>query len=220
MSKIDDIKAKISGLRAQLAEKADKIAPLKAWREKRALAASAGPTPANPLSLGSIYRDGGTGTRLQVLAFYLFLAVALVCAGSLLKKMAGKMRSSAAHEQMVSDISHGLSETKRKKEEEAQMLSLGQFTTNVYMGNVEPKIMSIDLYVRVSDPQTAAAVNDRNEVFREKTMDVLNALFSEKVDLMQEEGKAVARERVREALNTVSKPGKVEEVFIHNFIAQ
>lgn len=220
MSKLDDIKAKIAGIRVQIAEKADKIAFLKSWREKRAQTAPSAPKPADPLSLGSIYREGGTSTRLQVLAFYLFLAVALVSAGSLLKKMSGKMRSSVAHEQMVTDISHGLSETRRKKEEEAQLIALGQFTTNVYVGDGETKTMSIDLYVRVSDPQTAAMINDRNEVFREKTMDALNAMFTEKVDLMQEEGKALARERVRAALNTVSKPGKVEEVFIQNFIAQ
>jgi len=221
MSKLDDLKAKVSGVRATLAEKADKIAFLKKWRESHAATPKAGPKPEDPLSLGVIYRDGGTGTRFQVLAFYLFLVVAVVSAGSLVKKMAGKMRSSAEHDKMVNDISHGLTVTKERKEAEAQMLSLGQFTTNVFVhGADEPKLMNIDLWVRVSDPQTAATINDRNEVFREKTMDVLHALYVEHVSPLEEAGKVSAKERILEALNRVTKPGKVEEVFIQNLVVQ
>jgi flagellar basal body-associated protein FliL len=220
MSKLDDIKAKIAGIRAQLGEKADKIAFLKSWREKRTQAAAAGPKSADPHSLGAIYREGGTGTRLQVLAFYLFLIVAVVSAGSLVRKMGGKMRTSAEHEKMVTDISHGLAETKHRHEEEAQLISLGQFTTNVYSENQSEKMMTIDLYVRVSDPQTGTMVNDRNEAFREKTGDALSSLYNEKVELLTEHGKDVAKERIRATLNQITKPGKVDEVFIQNLIVQ
>ncbi|MGZ3651570.1 MAG: flagellar basal body-associated FliL family protein [Bdellovibrionota bacterium] len=221
MSKLDALKEKLDGLRTQLREKTDKIAFIRSWRENRAKKLAAPPKPEDPHSLSAIYREGGTGTRLQVLAFYLFLVVAIVSAGSLIKKMAGKMQNSAAHEKMVTDFSHELAESKRKHEEDAQLLSLGQFTTNIYVGPPEEsKMMSIDLWIRVSDPQTAGIVNDRNEVFREKTIDALNSLFQEKVNLLQEEGKKAARERVREALNTALKAGKVEEVFIQNLIVQ
>jgi flagellar basal body-associated protein FliL len=220
MSKLDDIKAKIAGLRTQLGEKADKIAFIKSWREKRSVVASAGPKAADPHSLSTIYREGSTGTRFQVLAFYLFLVVAVISAGSLVKKFAGKMRTSAEHEKMVTDISHGLAETKHRHEEEAQLISLGQFTTNVYSENKAEKMMSIDLYLRVSDPQTATMVNDRNEVFREKTGDALSTLFNEKVEVLTEQGKDITRERIRAALNEIAKPGKVDEVFIQNLIVQ
>jgi flagellar basal body-associated protein FliL len=63
-------------------------------------------------------------------------------------------------------------------------------------------------------------VNDRNEVFREKTGDALSTLFNEKVEVLTEHGKDITRERIRAALNEVAKPGKVDEVFIQNLIVQ
>jgi flagellar basal body-associated protein FliL len=81
-------------------------------------------------------------------------------------------------------------------------------------------MMSIDLWVKVSDPSSAAVVNGRNEVFREKTIDALNDLFSRKVNLLEEAGKAEAKTKIRDALNTALPAGKVEEVFIQNLVVQ
>ena len=221
MSKLDALKEKLSGLGAKLGEKTDKVGFIRSWKEKRAKAIPAALKAADPHSLAAIYREGGTGTRLQVLAFYLFVVVAVVSAGSLFKKVAGKMRSSPANDQLVTDITHEFSESKRKHDENAQMLALGQFTTNIYVGPPEDaQIMSIDLWIRVSDPKTAATVSDRNEVFREKTMDALNDLFVGKVNLLLEEGKVQAKEKIRSSLNTALKVGKVEEVFIQNLVVQ
>jgi flagellar basal body-associated protein FliL len=221
MSKLDALKEKLAGVRAQLAEKTDKIGFLRAWKEKRAQAAAAGPKPPDPHSLGAIYRDGGTGTRLQVIAFWLFVAIAVVSAGSLFKKMAVKLRSSSANEQVKKDISEGLEKIKEKKIEDAEMLALGQFTTNVYVGPPEDtKNMSIDLWLRVSDPGVAAQINNKNEIYREKTLDVLNSLFARKVSLLQDAGKTAAKDQIRESLNAVLKNGKVEEVFIQNLVVE
>jgi flagellar basal body-associated protein FliL len=90
----------------------------------------------------------------------------------------------------------------------------------VYSENQSEKMMTIDLYVRVSDPQTGTMVNDRNEAFREKTGDALSSLYNEKVELLTEHGKDVAKERIRATLNQITKPGKVDEVFIQNLIVQ
>lgn len=221
MSKLDPIKAKIAALQAQIAEKTDKIGFIRAWKEKRAQAAAAGPKPPDPLALSSIYRDGSTGTRFQVLAFYLFVVVALVSAGSLAKKVLVKMRSSKANQEMAHDISHGMAEIKQKKLEQAEMLSLGQFTANIYQGTQEEgRMMSIDLWLRVSDPNVAAEINNRNDVYREKTMDALNELFVGKVNMLQEDGKAQARDRIRDSINSALKSGKVEDVFIQNLVVQ
>jgi hypothetical protein len=220
MSKLDGLKQKLAGVRAQLAEKTDKIAFLKVWKEKRAQKAAATPKAADPHSLSAIYREGGTYTRLQVIAFYVFVLVAIVSAGSLVKKIAMKLRSSTANEQLQQDISHGLAENQRKKAEEAEMVALGQFTANLYAGSQGEKTMSIDLWLRVSDPDTAAQVNNRNEVFREKTMDALNDLFVRKVSLLEEAGKIEAKEKIRLSLNSALPKGKVEEVFIQNMVAE
>ena len=101
------------------------------------------------------------------------------------------------------------------------MLALGEFTTNIYLGPPEgKKVASIDLWIRVSDPEVASFVRSRSEVFREKTSYALSELFDSKVNLLRSEGKLEARERIREALNSALKTGKVEEVFIQNLIVE
>jgi flagellar basal body-associated protein FliL len=221
MSKLDAVKEKLATLRARLGEKTDKIGFLRTWKEKRAKAAAAGPKAADPHSLSAIYRDGSTGTRLQVIAFYLFVLIAVVSAGSLVKKIVVKMRSTAANDEMRKDISQAVTDLTRKKVEEAEMLALGQFTTNIFTGEAAgAKLMNIDLWIRVSDPGTATLVNTRNEVFREKTMDALNDLYVRKVNLLSAEGKTEAREKIRSSLNSALKHGKVEEVFIQNLVVE
>ena len=83
MSKLNEIIEKIKGLQTQLSEKVDKITFIKKWREKRTGAAK----KLDPTSLSAIYREGSTGTRIQVLVIYAFLFVALISAGSLVRKI-------------------------------------------------------------------------------------------------------------------------------------
>ncbi len=223
MSKLDALKEKWGGIKAKLAEKTDKIAFIKAWKDKQAAAAQAAPTaakPRNPLALGTIYSEGNTLTRIQVILFVLLVAIALVSAGKLAKKLAGKLKSTAEHEQIKQDYSSELAEIKRKSQEKAEMVSLGQFTTNAYAPG-EKKMMSIDLWVRVSDPEAAALVDRRSSEFHDKAMSALNGLYLGKVNLVTENGKTQAKERLKESLNAGMPEGRrVEEVFIQNLTLQ
>jgi flagellar basal body-associated protein FliL len=220
MPNLNALKEKLTSLKAALVEKTDKIATLRSWREKNAApdAAAKGPSPH---SLGAIFREGATGTRLQVLAFYLFILVALVSAGSLMKKLADKMRSSDANEQLRKDYSHEFSEAARKAKEKNDILALGQFTANAYTSSKEEaKMMRLDLWIRVSDPETAATINAKNALFRDRTMGALHDLFTEKKSLLGEAGKAEAREKIRETLNASLQKGRIEEVFIQNLVIE
>ncbi len=221
MPNLSALKDKFSGLKAKLVEKTDKIAFIKKWREKSAAADANAAKYASPHSLSRIYREGSTGTRLQVLAFYFFALVALVSVGSLLKKVSGKLRSSQANEELKKDYSNELAEMQRKALEKAEMISLGQFTANAYVGPPqETRMMSVDLWVKVSDPDVAAVINAKNDLFRDKTVDALNNLFAAKVNLLTGEGKSAARDRIKESLNTALSKGKVDDVFIENLIVQ
>lgn len=221
MPNFNALKEKLDAFQAKLLEKTDKIGFIKKWREKSAQAEANAAKYASPYSLNRIYREGSTGTRLQVLAFYLFIAVAIFSGASLLKKLSGKLRSSAANEQLKEEYSSGLAEVQRKALEKAEMISLGQFTASAYVGPPEEtRMMRLDLWVKVSDPDAAAAINNTNDLFRDKTVDALNNLFASKVNMLQESGKATARAQIKDALNTGLKKGHVEDVFIENLIVQ
>jgi len=223
MSKLNAVREKLAGLRAQLAEKADKIAFIKTWREKRAADTASGQTkPTDAHSIASIYRDGSTFTRLQVILFACLALVALASSTSLIIKMASKLRSSTENEHLKKDYSNELAEVKRKSLEKVEMLSLGQFTTNAYMDESKgTKMMSIDLWIRVSDPEAASMVENRAAVFHDKTMDALNELYMNKISLISAQGKEEARQNIRKALtDALPKGHSVEEVFIQNLVFQ
>ncbi len=227
MPNVNEWKAKLVGLKNKLLEKTDKIGLLRAWRANAAPATeenpenSASPKKNNLYSLNSIFREGSTATRLQVLAFYLFILIALVSAGSLFKKMADKMRNSGAGEKLNKEYTHEFSEAMRKAAEKNDMLALGQFTANAYSdSSSEAQMMRLDIWIRVSDQGTASMITSKNEIFRDKTVGALNELYMEKVSLLEYSGKIEAREKIKEALNSALKNGRVEEVFIQNLVVQ
>lgn len=223
MSKLNALKEKLAALRAKVAEKADKIAFFRKWREKRAAAAGGqGQAPSNATSIGSIYREGSTLTRAQVILFFVFLVISVVSAGSLAKKVLVKLKTSGEHEKIKAEYSQGFAEVQRKHLEKAEMIALGQFTANAWVGPPKGEaMMSVDLWIRVSDPKAAAAVNGRTAVFHDKALDALDVLFREKVSLLSEAGKARAREKLKEFLGQSLPEGtSVEEVYIQNLVVQ
>ena len=226
MSKLTVLKEKLAGLQAKLSEKADKIAFFRKWREKKAAApAPAGaqtPGDTDSASLGAIYREGSTLTRAQVILFFVFIVISVVSAGSLAKKVLVKLKTSGEHEKIKAEYTQGFAEVQRKHLEKAEMIALGQFTANAWVGPPKGEgMMSVDLWIRVSDPKAAAAVNGRTAVFHDKAMDALDSLFREKVSLLTEPGKARAREKLKEALGQSLPHGTaVEEVFIQNLVVQ
>lgn len=223
MSKLNAFKEKLAGLKGRLTEKADKIAFIKSWREQRAAVPTGDQTtPPSPHSVASIYRDGSTFTRLQVILFVCLSLIALGSSASLMVKLASKLKSSTENENLKKDYSHELAEVKRKSMEKVEMMALGQFTTNAYVADSnETKMMTIDLWIRVSDPETASLVENRSAIFHDKTMDALNDLYISKVSLLNEQGKNEARLRIRASLGEALPKGhSVEEVFIQNLVFQ
>lgn len=225
MSKLNALKEKLNGLQAMLSEKSDKIGFIRKWREKRAAAAvpgNAATKAASPTSLGTIYREGSTLTRAQVLLFLVFAVISVVSAGSLAKKIAVKLKSSGEHEKIKTEYSQEFAEVKRKSLEKAEMISLGQFTAKAWGGNAKgDSMMSVDLWIRVSDPQGAAHVNSKTAIFHDKTMEALNELHKDKVNLLTETGKDRAREKLKEQLGQALPHGsRVEEIFIQNLVLQ
>jgi flagellar basal body-associated protein FliL len=224
MSKLDDLKAKLAALQQTLSEKLDKIPLL-----KKLLAKSSAPTAApaapksyapSPTSIGQIYKGGGTLTRLQVFVFYIFV-IAMVVSGTLAgKKLFQRFRTSPEHEKMVADVSHGLGDIKRRMEENATVLSLGKFTVNAFVDQHHQTRMSIDLWLRVSSVDAANFVQSHEEVLHDKTMDALNELFMNQVNLLTEPGKVQARKTLIKFLNAALPKGEVQEIFFYNMVAQ
>lgn len=221
MSKLNALKEKLAGVKAQLIEKTDKIAFIRKWREGTKPAPAGDGQKKRSYSLSSIYRDGSTGTRLQVIAFYVLIIVGIFSSASMLKKVGAKFTGSKANDQLKQEYSHEFAEARRKSLESIEMLSLGQFTSNVYVGPPKDSMkMNIDLWVRVSNADAAASINNDGSIYQDRTAGVLADLFAQKVNLLTEEGKNTAREEIKEALNSALKSGKVEEVFIQNLTAQ
>jgi flagellar basal body-associated protein FliL len=225
MSKLNALKEKLAPLLAKISEKADKIAFLRKWREKRKAAGAAvdgAGSPKDPTSLGSIYREGSTLTRVQVILFFVFLAISIVSAGSLVKKVLLKMKTSSEHEKLKSEYSQELVKVQQKHQEKAEMISLGQFLAKAWVGPQKGDAkLSVDLWIRVSDPKAAAVVNGKTAMFHDKATDALDLLYREKVNLLTDDGKAKARAKLKEMIGQSLPEGTlVEEVFIQNLVVQ
>jgi hypothetical protein len=224
MSKLDAIKNKLAAIREKALEKVDKIAFIKKWLEKKAPS----PSPNAPEkkkapeahSLGEIYRQGGTGTRLQVLLVFTFGLAALIATGLAIKKMASRFRSSVEHEKIKKDYAKEFEDFSKRVQTNASVISIGSLTINAYVGEGKSSLMSLDLWARMSDPQAADFAQKNDLILHDKALDALNDLFLEKVNLLSEQGKVTARNRIIEKINRVLPKGKVEEVFFHNLVAQ
>jgi flagellar basal body-associated protein FliL len=217
MSKLDALKTKVATVRSQLAEKTDKIPLLKSWKASREEAAKRGP---DPLSVGQIYRSGGVGTRLQVILVFVFAGAALYFTYRAGHKIVSGLRSSHANEELKKEISHGLEETQHHAQEEAKVVSLGQFTTNAFGGPSGEGMVNMDVWLRVSDPAAAAYVEQNSARLNDVTMDALNAAYHRRVNFLSEEGKEAVKQEILTALNKTMSRGKVEDVFFHNLVVQ
>lgn len=214
MSKLDSLKEKLSSLRENLREKADKIAFIKKWREKSAASAAA---PA--YSLREIYRHGGTGTRLQVILVFLFGFAALTSTGLAINKVMARFKSSVEHEKLKKDYAKEFEEFSKRVQSNAAVISIGRVTVNAYSED-RPRFMSVDLWARMSDPIAAEFAQKNDLIFHDKAIEALDEIRKEKISILNEDGKVLARKRIREKLNRAMPKGSVEEVFFHNLVAQ
>lgn len=221
MAKLDALKEKLNTLRAGITEKLDKIAFIKKLRErKNQQPKSAESSPGSSYSLGSIYREGGTGTRLQVITVYILAVAAMAATFHVGSKMLRRLKSSEQHEQLRKDYSSGLAEMSQKIVENANLISLGKFTSSAYNGEGKTSMMAVDIWIRVSDPDTADFAQKNEAVMHDRIVDALDVAYREKIAPLTDDGKNAAKSRIMEALNEVLPNGKVEDVLFENLVVQ
>jgi flagellar basal body-associated protein FliL len=218
MSKVDEIKQKLTGLQATLLEKLDKIAFLKKFRQPKSTSTSPGKKP-DP-SLTTVYREGSTLTRLQVLLVYVLFLSAVVATGYAGKKFLARLKQSDAHENLKQEMSHGLEEFREKVVEKANMVSVGRFTVNVFAGGRPNRLMAVDIWLRMNDPDAAGFVQKNESVIHDRITDSFQGIYQENVDLLEEHGKQRAKALLLESINKSLPKGKAEEVFFENLIIQ
>jgi flagellar basal body-associated protein FliL len=221
MEKMPDLgalKQKVSDLRGKVSERIDKVPFLKSWREKKAQAVAKGP---DPLALSEIYKHGSTFTRFQVLSLYALIALTLVSGTIAGRHLLQHFRSSAEHEKLIRDMAQELEKTKERAIDKADVVSMGAVTTSAYVGPGKNSMATLDIWIRVQDPDAAAIANKRWPAFHDKATAVLDDLFQEKVSLLSPEGKTEARKRILAAFNTLMpEEHRVEEVYIQNLMLQ
>lgn len=242
MSKLDGIKQKISELKSGLAGKVEKIPFLKRFLGPLLGTASSAPSasgsPAessnasangglaskkfkkNEPGLTTIYREGSTLTRLQVILVYVLFIGALVATAVAGKKFFQRLKQSDAHEQLKSDVSHGLEEMKEKVIEKANLVSVGKFTVNVFAGGRPGRMMAVDIWLRMSDPEAAGYAQKNESVVYDRITDAFQEIYLQQIDLLEESGKEEAKEKILESINKALPKGKAEEIFFENFIVQ
>jgi len=217
MSKLDALKEKLNASRAGLAEKLDKITLFRKWREKKEPAQS---RPASSYSLGAIYRNGNTLTRIQVIIVYFLFIGALAATFQAGRKMFTRMGSGTEHQKLKEDTSRGFAEMAQKVVENANLISLGKFTTRAYTKDSGVKMMAVDIWVRVSDPKTAEFVQKNETILQDKITEAMGEMFTQEVDPLSISGKNTAKDQIQESMNKALPDGKVEEVFFQNLIVQ
>jgi flagellar basal body-associated protein FliL len=220
MSKLAALTEKLGQTRTKITDKLFSLGPLKKWREARAAQASsatgakAGPHP----GLVEIYRQGGTGTRLQVLLVYLFMIAAIGFTGYAGLKMFVRFESEA-HEELKQDYASGFEEINRRVVENANVLSLGEFTAQAFVRG-RTVFVKLDIWIKTSDPQAAEFAQKQDVILHDRVVDALDVLYRAQVDIMTEAGNATAKQRILESLNQAMPKGKVEEIFFHNLLMQ
>lgn len=215
MAKLDALKEKIGGLKQKLTEKFHSIPLFQKILKKEEVKKGA-----DPHSIGVIYQSGGVFTRLQVILVFLLAAAAVASLGVVAAKIKGRHHAKSENEKLAADYSQGLEAMKRKMEDNASTLSLGQFVISAYVGEDKTASMGLDIWIRVSDVEAANFVQGHEIVLRDKSMDALNEIYMQKVNLLTEQGKETGKRKIRDFLNRAMPTGKVEEVFFHNIIVQ
>lgn len=216
MAKLDALKEKISQAQTSVSTKLDKITLFKKWKEKRAQKA-AGPAS---YSLGTIYREGSTGTRLQVLLVYALAAAAIFFTFQSGRKIFARLGKSVENEKLKADYSHGLEELSQKVMEKATLVSMGKFTTNVYQPGKEKALLVVDVWLRVSEPAAAEFAQKNEAMIYDSIVDAFSQAHKDEIDPLTSEGSEIMKGRVIEAVNKVMQHGKADEAFFQNMIVQ
>ena len=219
MAKLQELKEKALAQKAKLQEqiqgKLDKIAFVKKWTEPRA---------ANPYALSTLYKEGNIRTRVQVVFVYLF-AFASILASSYAVILIMK-KSGRGTQETETKISSSLGSLNQKILEKATILSLGKLTLNTVMpskenpGSAKEAYMTVDLWIRVDTPDAAAYAQSHESVLIDKALEAFQKVYNEKVNLLEEEGKSVAKQAILSTMNSSMKKGKVVEVFFHNLVVE
>ena len=206
MSKLDEIKQKLSGFR----EKLPKLAFLSSTKKEKA----------KSYSIGEIYKTGDTFTRLQVIVAALLMIAALVSAGIVGKRLWTRLGDQFADDKNKKKYAEEFAELANRAARNASIVSIGTVTVNSYTKNGDHAFLNMDIWVRVSDMDASNFVNKNEMILNDTALTVLNELFQNKISILSENGKQMARDKMLEKLNKVIPKGRVEEVFFHNLVLQ
>lgn len=217
MEKLAALKAKIAALKQQLSDKLEKIPLIKKWREKRAVSAAA---PPSPYGLGRLYREGGAYAKFQVFLVLIFSIGAAAGASFVGYRLVKRLSKGDTHKQMAAEYSKGLEGVRKRMEENASVLSLGQFMITAYVGENKQASMGLDIWVRVGDVEAANYIQANEVPLHDATMSALNDVYMRKVNLLTDAGKEEGKRMIRDSLNRALPKGKIEEIFFHNMIVQ
>ncbi|NUM88805.1 MAG: hypothetical protein HUU37_06355 [Bdellovibrionales bacterium] len=217
MQKLLEIKAKIVNTIAPLKEKLTGHPKMKALREKWAARRAAGPNPDNLLT---ILRHGSWGARLRAVVFLLLLAGAAGGFWWTTNLIVKRFQKSGAHLVDASTYENELAALNERIRSSAAILNIGAITFNTFALDGRPMNGNVDVWARFSDPETAGWANAENVKVLDAAIAGLNDLQPGRMSLFSEQGKELAKVRIRERMQALLPKGKVEEIYFHNLTAQ
>ena len=213
MGKLDALKTKLREALAKVKAKLDSIAFLQKLRPSTEVKAK------NPNSFFSILASGNFWEKLQAYSVILLLLIGLSSGSFAGIKLFLRLYPAKALKEQDARYSKGFDNLQDHAREAASVVSIGKILINGY-GPQKKGLLSLDLWARCDSPESAAYAQSNDVMMHDKAIDVLNSLSLQHEDFMNETTKEKARIGIRDAMNTIMKHGKVEDVFFHNLLIQ
>lgn len=81
-------------------------------------------------------------------------------------------------------------------------------------------MLSVDIWLRVSDPEAADFATKNEAVIYDRVVDALDQIYRARIDLLNEQGKIEAKSRMLESMNKAFPKGRAEDVLFQNLVIQ
>jgi flagellar basal body-associated protein FliL len=210
MAKLDEIKGKILAFLEKLRAN-PKLAHFFRPKEK------APESPNNPTVL---FREGSLRTRLQLIVVFILLIGFVGGVWFTGKMIFGRMQKNKSLLAESKTYQKEFEDFNQRIRDNASITSVGSFTTNTWNLKGEGVRVSVDLWIRFSNPDTAAYA----EAISVKVSDRIGAALSRmqigKVSLFSDSGKQNLRDEIKRQVDPLLRQGKVMDVYFHNLVAQ
>ena len=214
MSKISELIAKVKAAIAQFLEKLrahPKLGKFFAPKEKK---------PENPHSPTVLFREGSLFTRLQLLVVFVLLIAAIGGVYLSAKMIFNRVQKNKSLLAESEQYQNELAEYNQRVKENASIISLGSFTTNNYNEKGEDVRVSLDLWARFSDPETAAYADSISIKVSDRISAALVNVTRQHLSLFTDDGKKALKNEVKRLVDPLLHQGKVMDVYFHNLVAQ